>query len=1214
MRFLYLIILIFLFNSSFSQNEKKQSSLLWEITGNGISSPSYLYGTMHVSNKLAFHLGDSFFIALANVEKVALETNPGEWMGNMFNSDYFLSKMNNSQFHYSDKNFYQDLIDFSGPNKKVLASALRNTHSLQNGFLYRNSEYNEDFEEDTYLDLFIYQYAKKSNLPVVSLENYDETNILQIKASLPDNLTKEEREKRKRKSYGSQWNSEMSVAEAMEDAYRKGDLNIIDSIIKLTAPSDNYIKYFLNQRNRIMANGIDSIIPNNPLFIGIGAAHLPGDSGVINMLKLKGYKLRPVSRKSTDFARIKKQSIEETFYPIKSSPFTTKDGYITVNTPAKLYETNGQNDELEYFYPEMSNGGYYQISRFATYKPLNNKSEKDWKKKLDSLFFENIEGKIIYQKDIKVGDFYGTDILNKTRKGDYQRRLILYTPLEIIFFKMGGTGEWVKINGDDFFESIKINEEYSKNNYTYTSHLNDFKITFPNKPIHSVHAPELSFGKKITIQHLNPIDSSYYVIFNNFINDISYIEEDTFELNHIIKSFYNQINDSLKFKINQTSYNNRIATIGEALWNEKYLITKCILINNNYFLLVAYGNDSIKLTNYLNSFTYQGVKDTKETKLWTDSIRRYSVKTNVVPTKTDELLDKVNYLHKIQDDKPWSVLRLSKNFYDDQTRNYIFVDYLKHSNYYHQPTYEKLWEEEFDNIEETSLKLLRATHHNDDEFPNATYLYGDTGSSKVILIKKIVNKGEVFTLTTNYDSISGPSNFITTFYDSFTPNTDSLVGKYILENNAQLFFNDLRSGDSLRIEKAIELHNRIFYKKQHFDSLVWFINNFDWPEDKKTEIQSDLILEISSIKKIDPIPFLISKYNETDQPEIQLAILKSLSKIGTKKAYKELSKLLINQPPIAKYENTIKNLFHYLDDSLTLSKSLFPDAWDLLLYNEYRSSVYNMGSMLLDSNLINYKKYKKKKALILREAKAETQSYKYEYSKSSDLDISDYKYSFSKKVEFEKNIISNFDLYNYINLLAPYHSKDKEVQKYFNNTYKNGPIKAKMVIAVVSAKFDISVPDSIILRLSSDLKHAFVYYTALKQLDKLNYFDENNFSQEFLIKSAIYSESTFLNPKEDTLKLIKKVWFKDNKKEGYIYFYSQEFTKSGKFNLYHIGLQPIDTNSLNINIDNVFTNDKIPYYTVDEREEEIKEILKYLKLRTRKRAYRADNYANEWSY
>src|SRR6059058_4933767 len=72
-----------------SPPEKKYSSLLWEITGRGLTRPSYLFGTMHVSDKLAFHLGDSFYNALKSVQMVALETNPDYWQDHFSNSSLY---------------------------------------------------------------------------------------------------------------------------------------------------------------------------------------------------------------------------------------------------------------------------------------------------------------------------------------------------------------------------------------------------------------------------------------------------------------------------------------------------------------------------------------------------------------------------------------------------------------------------------------------------------------------------------------------------------------------------------------------------------------------------------------------------------------------------------------------------------------------------------------------------------------------------------------------------------------------------------------------------------------------------------------------------------------------------------------------------------------------------------------------------------------------
>ena len=65
------------------RGNEKYPSLLWEITGNGLTKPSYLFGTMHVSSKMVFHLSDSFYNAIKKVDAVALELNPDVWQGQM---------------------------------------------------------------------------------------------------------------------------------------------------------------------------------------------------------------------------------------------------------------------------------------------------------------------------------------------------------------------------------------------------------------------------------------------------------------------------------------------------------------------------------------------------------------------------------------------------------------------------------------------------------------------------------------------------------------------------------------------------------------------------------------------------------------------------------------------------------------------------------------------------------------------------------------------------------------------------------------------------------------------------------------------------------------------------------------------------------------------------------------------------------------------------
>jgi len=66
--------------------QESQKGLLWKITKNGTTKPSYIYGNMHVSSKIAFHLGEEFFEAISSVDKVALESNPIIWLDEIMQS------------------------------------------------------------------------------------------------------------------------------------------------------------------------------------------------------------------------------------------------------------------------------------------------------------------------------------------------------------------------------------------------------------------------------------------------------------------------------------------------------------------------------------------------------------------------------------------------------------------------------------------------------------------------------------------------------------------------------------------------------------------------------------------------------------------------------------------------------------------------------------------------------------------------------------------------------------------------------------------------------------------------------------------------------------------------------------------------------------------------------------------------------------------------
>jgi uncharacterized protein YbaP (TraB family) len=182
------VAFILLSEGQIKNNLKKYPSLFWEITGNGLSRPSYLFGTMHVSSKMVFHLPDSFYLGIKNVDVVALETNPESWQEDLVKYDIDGNSYGRQRYPWN--NFRQIPDDYLNIRtlqfnkyEKQIEAALYSRPSTINNLLYRNySDYSSDFEENTYLDMYIYQVGKKMGKRVAGVEKYDESMKLMMEA------------------------------------------------------------------------------------------------------------------------------------------------------------------------------------------------------------------------------------------------------------------------------------------------------------------------------------------------------------------------------------------------------------------------------------------------------------------------------------------------------------------------------------------------------------------------------------------------------------------------------------------------------------------------------------------------------------------------------------------------------------------------------------------------------------------------------------------------------------------------------------------------------------------------------------------------------------------------------------------------------------------------------------------------------------------------
>src|SRR5690606_13646024 len=119
----------------------------------------------------------------------------------------------------------------------------------------------------------------------------------------------------------------------------------LDSLQNILMGSEAFRNKLLIKRNDIQAYSIDTLIQKNSAFVGVGAAHLPGEKGVIEILRKMGYTLRPV--KLVNRTNFQQNEIDKKRVPVSFSPYSAADGMFTVDVPGEFYTLNTDETSLE---------------------------------------------------------------------------------------------------------------------------------------------------------------------------------------------------------------------------------------------------------------------------------------------------------------------------------------------------------------------------------------------------------------------------------------------------------------------------------------------------------------------------------------------------------------------------------------------------------------------------------------------------------------------------------------------------------------------------------------------------------------------------------------------------------------------------------------------------------------------------------------------------
>lgn len=337
-------VLFILFLSIGAVNgQQGNNTLLWKISGNGLTQDSYLYGTMHVKDSRMFEFSDSMITAFNKCDAYAMESLPDSIMSAIINQSFenIIKKALNDEDDMELERLQkikeiQSLIeedDFSEIKnhlKDKLGVNYENLKTKDPKNLTKLIEYNpEKFSDKEYImDVYLCEMAERTNKKTFSVESN------QTGSKALDELE----DLRRTELRGIQTlRSNIDTYTSLRDNYLSQDL---DKILEFYSDSSDYMKGFfdkiITQRNHSMDESIDTLVQMQSTFIGIGAGHLPGEEGVIALLQKRGYQVTPVFCDSKtlhhDFNLPEKEIQWEIFKD-------TTLGYV-VNFPDKVFSYN----------------------------------------------------------------------------------------------------------------------------------------------------------------------------------------------------------------------------------------------------------------------------------------------------------------------------------------------------------------------------------------------------------------------------------------------------------------------------------------------------------------------------------------------------------------------------------------------------------------------------------------------------------------------------------------------------------------------------------------------------------------------------------------------------------------------------------------------------------------------------------------------------------
>jgi len=284
--FTFLLLFAISLFSTTSTAQTLEKSLLWEISGNGLEQPSYLYGTIHMTCDAS--LDANIKKALDDTSLLVLELDMDDpSMAVKMANDIYMKDGKTLKDLVSAED-YTILSDFLKTQTGMPAEMIGNIKPFFiTAMMYPkllDCAAVQSFENE------LMKIAHEQEEEVLGLETVEE------QMAVFDQIPYKDQAQDLLRSAKDNMSFDKAAFQKMMELYVEKDIEglakLMEEDVNLTTTKHKDV--MLDNRNKNWIAKIEDFAKQQPTFFGVGAGHLPGENGVIKLLQEKGYTVKPI--------------------------------------------------------------------------------------------------------------------------------------------------------------------------------------------------------------------------------------------------------------------------------------------------------------------------------------------------------------------------------------------------------------------------------------------------------------------------------------------------------------------------------------------------------------------------------------------------------------------------------------------------------------------------------------------------------------------------------------------------------------------------------------------------------------------------------------------------------------------------------------------------------------------------------------------------------